>query len=270
MFSKNAVQYFTCPCGIVYTDAINGAEAGSDLYGEQYYSFWGIGDANSPARINKTKSFDKWLGWIERYRAPGKLLDVGCAAGFLLDTAQKRGWEPFGVEVSPFASAIAKERFGDKVFTGLLADAAFAPGTFDAVTGFDVIEHMAAPIEFLREAARVLKPGGIIALSTADSASASCAIMGKSWPHFKTEHLCYFSPKTIAGALQQCGFTVRMVRPAGKFLSLEYIKSHLETYPVPLLGALSKLLYAVTPAQMRRRPFAVCTGEMVVIGMKNE
>ena len=45
-------------------------------------------------------------------RPPGTLLDVGCAAGFFMSEAAARGWEVFGVDVSPWSRAYARKRFG--------------------------------------------------------------------------------------------------------------------------------------------------------------
>jgi 2-polyprenyl-3-methyl-5-hydroxy-6-metoxy-1,4-benzoquinol methylase len=120
-------------------------------------------------------SLPVWEGWLRRIedvrvdtgRPPGgRLLDVGCAFGTFLRLAAERGWEPHGVEVSRYASALAREGTGFDVFTGDLEDYPAAPGGFDLVTFWDVIEHVCRPRANLATAFRLLRPGGLLLLTT--------------------------------------------------------------------------------------------------------
>lgn len=106
----------------------------------------------------------------------------------------------------------------------MLYDAAFKSESFDVVTMFDVIEHAVLPLELLSEVARILKPGGILAISTVNTKSMSCKILGVKWPHFKQEHLCYFSPSSIRYILHTAGFSTLEITKARKYLTLQYIK----------------------------------------------
>jgi SAM-dependent methyltransferase len=101
-------------------------------------------------------------GLLDRFEALGqgrRLLDVGCAAGWLLRHAAARGWHARGVELSEPAARFARER-GLDVFHGTLAEAAFPDGGFDLVYLGDVLEHVPDCRATLEEAARVLAPGG--------------------------------------------------------------------------------------------------------------
>ena len=92
-------------------------------------------------------------------RPPGRLLEVGCAGGWLLKHAAERGWQVRGVELS--AAAVAHARgLGLEVFHGDLAAAALPPGAFDLVYMGDVLEHVPDCRATLLEVARVLAPGG--------------------------------------------------------------------------------------------------------------
>ncbi|MEO7843367.1 MAG: class I SAM-dependent methyltransferase [Candidatus Eisenbacteria bacterium] len=93
----------------------------------------------------------------------GRLLELGCAAGALLEAARERGWSVQGVEYSAAAAAEA-ERHGIPVVLGGLADAALADASFDVAFAGDVLEHVPDPAAVLRELARVLAPGGALVL----------------------------------------------------------------------------------------------------------
>jgi 2-polyprenyl-3-methyl-5-hydroxy-6-metoxy-1,4-benzoquinol methylase len=68
--------------------------------------------------------------------------------------------------VSRYASALAREGTGFDVFTGDLEDYPAAPGGFDLVTFWDVIEHVCRPRANLATAFRLLRPGGLLLLTT--------------------------------------------------------------------------------------------------------
>ena len=83
-----------------------------------------------------------------------RLLDVGCSSGAFLEAAQGMGIAARGVEPAPSAAASAREK-GLDVVTGTLDRAGFEPGSFDAVTLCEVIEHLQDPLSLARDVLRV-------------------------------------------------------------------------------------------------------------------
>ena len=147
--------------------------------------------------INGARSPDKEFWRLRRLARSGRLLDVGCAAGFFLAEAQ-RYYDCEGVELSAFSSKFAREHLGLKVHTGTLADAWFASGQFDLITLWDVIEHVPDPRGVLDEVARLLKPGGHAVLTTGDVESAYARARAADWPLMGPPwHLYYFSRTTL-------------------------------------------------------------------------
>jgi 2-polyprenyl-3-methyl-5-hydroxy-6-metoxy-1,4-benzoquinol methylase len=97
-----------------------------------------------------------------------------------------------------------------------LESGGFAPASFDAVSLFDVLEHLFDPVRTLRDCAALLKPGGIIFLYVPNYDSASRLLMGKDahfiWP---THHLNYYTPQTIRDLMQRQGLTAEYVATEG-------------------------------------------------------
>ncbi len=158
-----------------------------------------------------------------------RLLDVGCHIGVMVELAQARGWDAWGVEPSTWAAEQARAR-GLRVITGTLADAQLEDDYFDVVTVWDVIEHLTDPTAELRQIHRVIKPGGIIAIHTIDIESPFARLMGTRWPWLMEMHLYYFSPRTLGKMLEQIGFEVIRSSPQGRFLRIGYLATRVEAY----------------------------------------
>jgi 2-polyprenyl-3-methyl-5-hydroxy-6-metoxy-1,4-benzoquinol methylase len=134
-----------------------------------------------------------------------RFLDVGCSTGFVVEAARDAGWEAVGIDLNPSAVDFGRAR-GLDLRTVALEEAAFEPGTFDAVSLFDVLEHLLDPVRTLRACTRLLKPGGIVFLYVPNYDSASRLLMGKDahfiWP---THHLNYYTPATIGDLMGREG-----------------------------------------------------------------
>ena len=169
---------------------------------------------------------------------PWRLLDVGCHIGVMLEIAQERGWDAAGVEPSTWAATRARER-GLNVINATLANAHLAPNSFDAVTIWDVIEHLTNPASDLRQVYRVLKPGGVVGIHTIDIDSLLSRVMGHRWPWLMEMHLYYFSPRTLGRMLSDIGFKVEQVIYQGRYLRLQYLVTRIAPYSPTLSRAMN-------------------------------
>jgi SAM-dependent methyltransferase len=102
---------------------------------------------------------DGLLDEFERLGPRGRLLELGCAGGWLLRRAIRRGWRAQGVELSVEAAADARA-LGLHVQQGDLLSAALPADSFDLVYMGDVLEHVPDCRATLAEAARLLRQGG--------------------------------------------------------------------------------------------------------------
>lgn len=148
----------------------------------------------------------KILNKLKKISKKGRILDIGCATGFLLDEARQKGWEAHGVELSKWCVEHAKNNLGLNVFCGLLKDARFEDDFFDAVVLNDVIEHLSDPKDTLAEIRRVLKKDGIICINTPDIDSMLSKLLKAKWWGINQAHLFYFTKLTLSKMLKSTGF----------------------------------------------------------------
>jgi 2-polyprenyl-3-methyl-5-hydroxy-6-metoxy-1,4-benzoquinol methylase len=187
------------------------------------------------------KTAGRRLDILERYtHERGRLLDVGCALGFFADAARHRGWQAEGIDISQHAVDYATQHLGLPAKQGVLGEAGYEPGSFAAITMFDVIEHVPDPVAELRLVRTLLRPGGVVMLSTPDVGSLAARATGARWMGYKLaeEHLYYFDRKTITLALDHAGFEVLDVQPIGKDVSLDFFAKRLRLYAPPVAAAL--------------------------------
>lgn len=145
------------------------------------------------------------------------VVDVGCSRGQFVAAAIAAGYHAEGVEPAPRIAEAARAA-GVPVRTGLLEEQGFADNSLDALTLFEVIEHLRTPLPLLAECRRVLKPGGILLVSTANAESWTAAAMGAHWDYFDMErdggHISFYNPRSIAQIAANAGFEIARVDTA--------------------------------------------------------
>jgi SAM-dependent methyltransferase len=197
-------------CGLLYLNPRPTLEEIGTYYPRNY----------APFRLAERAASSKLWGWIyraklrprirvvERYAQGGSLLDVGCAGGaFLAALDHRRGWHLQGVELDADSATFARDRLGLDVFSGTLEEAAFPENTFDVITLWDVLEHFHDPRASLDEIFRVLKPGGVVIVSTPNEKSLDARLFGRYWIGLDApRHLHVFSTETLSDIVARVGF----------------------------------------------------------------
>ncbi len=203
-------------CSLTYVNPQNTRERLSEIYDNEYFE----SAPDRPYYKNyyaerewRSREFSKVIAELEKFKKPGRLLDIGAAAGFLLDAARQRGWETHGIEISKTASDFARKELKLDVRTGELLEAEFPEGSFDAITMVDVIEHVKDPAANIQKAAKLLKTGGVMVFSTPNIDAWAFKIFGTGWVFMVPEvHLWYFNPKTLSKMLECNGLKVLQVQ----------------------------------------------------------
>ena len=144
-----------------------------------------------------------------------RYLDVGCSTGFVVEAARDQGWEAVGIDLNPSAVEFGRSR-GLELRTAALQDAGLEAASFDAVSLFDVLEHLPDPLSTVQASLRLLRAGGILFLYVPNYDSASRFLMGKHahfiWP---THHLNYYTPVTIRDLLTRQGLRTEYIATEG-------------------------------------------------------
>lgn len=173
----------------------------------------------------------------------GRILDVGCMFGFLLDEARDRGLTAHGVELSAGAAEVAAAR-GHDVFTGTIEGfAAARPGFCDRAGGFEaifaqhVLEHVPDPREFLAVARGLLAPGGKLVLCVPNFEARLRKLAPSGWGWYQVPvHLHHFSRRALRRLLGDAGLEVAAERTRGGD-TLFLMLSALQTLGVPVGSA---------------------------------
>ena len=167
---------------------------------------------------------------LDAYVRPGRLLDVGAAAGFFVAEARMRGWDAWGVELAPEMAAFGRDQLQLDVRTCSFADARVEPQSLDAITMWDYIEHSVDPAADLRRAADAVRSGGVLALSTGDAASLVARLSGSRW-HLLTprHHNFFFTAGVLERALRDVGFEVVEEAHRSSLYSVLYLAHKLRT-----------------------------------------
>jgi SAM-dependent methyltransferase len=137
----------------------------------------------------------------------GAILDIGCGAGLFLQTFRDTSWRLHGIELSPAVAQVARERTGADVFVGDVMAASFPDASLDAVTSFDVLEHMHNPRDVMNRIWRWLKPGGVFYVFVPNVACLEARVFGSYWFGLELpRHLFHFSPRSLRSLMASEGF----------------------------------------------------------------
>jgi SAM-dependent methyltransferase len=145
---------------------------------------------------------------------PGtRLLDLGCGTGLLLALAQARGATVTGLDVTPGLLKIARDRLPTaELWQADIASLPFGAAEFDVVTGVNTFQFAADPPAALAGAARVVRPGGLVAIGTfaaperAESTAVHLAMAALSPPRRQADHAPYaLTRDNLAAALAAAG-----------------------------------------------------------------
>jgi 2-polyprenyl-3-methyl-5-hydroxy-6-metoxy-1,4-benzoquinol methylase len=147
------------------------------------------------------------------------ILDVGCAYGPFLAAAKGRGQEPYGLDAAEEAAAYVRRELGIPAAAGDFLDPAAAAtfgGPFDVLSMWYVVEHFERLDKALRTAAALVRPGGILALSTPSLEGASGRFDREGFfARSPDDHFTLWEPSRARSILRTYGFRVARIRITG-------------------------------------------------------
>lgn len=211
---KNGLAYRVCrSCRHVYVEAMPGHDEVLEGYkSRQSHHNSELKEKWDYSSIKDELVYRPLLEKIERLTRTGRLLDIGCSNGSFVCAANRRGWDGCGIELEPGSRDLAR-RHGVEVYDKELAALAFSDNSFSAVTIWQVIEHVRDPMPLVAEIARVLEPGGILALSTPNVGSIGRWLLREDWGAVEPQvHLHLFRPDGLSRLVNACGLETRSIR----------------------------------------------------------
>jgi SAM-dependent methyltransferase len=239
-------------CGTIQQPALPSGAALLDLYRAME------DDAYLEEEAGRRATSRRLLRHVERV-APrrGRLLEVGCGHGLLLDEARRAGWRVRGLEPARSARAHAAS-LGLDVRDALVDDLDPAvEGQYEAIVMVDVVEHLEDPVATLRAAAALLVDGGALCVVTPDPSSPTARLAGGRWWGYLPAHSYLLPRKTLRELLRKQGLETVVDVGLWRTFSLGYWTGGLGERSGPLGATFAKL----RETALGRRPLTMSLGD---------
>lgn len=219
---ESGIRVLQCRgCGLQFAETYPDIEkADSGIYGGRYFEE-AIGQ-----REERIATFKELIAETQLVVGrKGRLLDVGCGDGALLEVAAQSGWDAEGTDVASAVVRYAREKQGLTVHQGVVEELSLEPNSYDVVVLNHVLEHVRDPRATLTYLRGLLKTDGVIRIEVPNVASLSSItqiiqsryrLKKNRWRHYETgHHFWFFTPRTLERTLQAAGLVpIRIAAPS--------------------------------------------------------
>lgn len=209
-------EIFQCnACGLNFCDPM---QAGDEAYYQGHVVYE---KATESAARQQLASADHRANrrLLRMLPAGARTLDMGCGYGAFVALARRQGLDAHGVDFNAEQIEAGRRAYGlaDRLHVGLVEKLPqlFVESSYDMVSLFEVIEHVERPRALLEQARRLLKPGGLLALSCPNEARWQPA--GRIFVDYPPHHLTRWSPPVFGKLLAELGFEGMKVRIDASF-----------------------------------------------------
>jgi SAM-dependent methyltransferase len=208
---------FRCrECGTVQQPSLPQGSMLHDLYREmsdQHYLAEERG-----RRITARRLLDLLAGQVPG----GRMLEVGCGHGLLLDEARRRGYEVEGIELSEEAARHARDALGLPVREISLEHRGLDRERYDVIVMIDVLEHLDDPTGAIRRCHELLAPGGALLVATPDPSAPIARLAGRRWWSYIPAHNCLIPRATLRELISSGGLVLAVDLALRRTFSLSY------------------------------------------------
>ena len=266
----NGFSVYRCKkCKLIWIgDAIN-EEKLKSFYGSDYYTNFYVERTGYKDYVgheyNYRKNSRNNINIVSKVKKIDflRVLDIGCACGFYIDEIKRlKNCDVYGVDFSEWAIKYATDTLNLKNIYSQKKENHFdfESSYFDVVFILGTIEHVTNPREMLAEVYRVLKPNGIIMITTLDTKSLVPLYLIKP-----PEHLFYFSHDNLPILLKSMGFKTLINEPYFSHYYVFEILQVLSNFPfLKVLAPISRLMYKL----FFRLSFKSPSNEMAIVAQK--
>lgn len=161
------------------------------------------------------KRYEELLSEFETYKQTGRILDIGAGYGFFLEEAKNKGWDVYGTELTDEVVSICEQK-GITMHKGELKTAGFPDNHFDVIVMIEAIEHVTNVGEMIGEVYRILRPGGLVYITTPNFNALNRYRLKEKYDVISYPlHLSYFTPGTLKKLFEKRNFKTQSIKSSG-------------------------------------------------------
>jgi SAM-dependent methyltransferase len=217
-------------CAHRFTPVEDGAKHVAEVYSDTYFTEGGAGYSDYLAERSILTETGRHYGeMLKEYAAPGLVLDVGSAAGFILKGLTEAGWHGFGIEPNERMATYAREHVGVDIHVGTLEDTTLVEPV-DLVTMVQVVGHFFDLHRAFEAATQMTRMGGLWLIEAWDYGSMAARVLGRHWHAYAPPSVVqWFTRDGLARAVARFGFREVGRGLPRKRIALSHAKSALAT-----------------------------------------
>jgi SAM-dependent methyltransferase len=249
-------------CGVLFSDPVMDEAGVARLYTEARETNVIAGEEENVARTMR----GYYRLAAPHLRGRGRMLDVGCDTGLLLQAAREDGFaELYGIEPVSAARAQAQLIPGSHISRTFFENADYPADHFDLICFIHVLDHLFRPRVALRKAFTHLRPGGIVVAVVHNVRSLLFYLLRERFPVFNLYHHYFFDPKTLAALFTAEGYEVIGVERTRNCYSLGFYVSRLPGAPESIRNAIGAVLKTVG---LTRLPVTIPVGNIAIVARR--
>lgn len=207
-YKKHGHTIYVCnSCNHQYIEFSESAGNTQKIYSDDYFYEGGAGYQDYTKQADLLIAHGERYGDIlKKYNELGTVLDVGAAAGFLLQGLINNGWQGKGIEPNNTMATYARETFELDIITGTFEEYRFDE-KFDLITMVQVIGHFYDIRKAIENAQKALRKDGMLLIETWNRASLPARILGLNWHEYSPPSVVnWFSISGLNTLVGQFGF----------------------------------------------------------------
>ena len=221
-FKVNDYNILKCTsCNHYFTQLKISTEEVKNIYSDNY--FFGGGDGYPDYTLEKDMLIRKgeyYSKKIEKFIKSGKVLDIGCASGFIIKGFENKGWKATGIEPNASMSEYGRDLLGLDIRQGTIEEVKLTE-KYDLILMIQVIAHLFDLNASMKNVYKHLKPGGYLLIETWNRSSLTAALFGKLWHEYSPPGtLNFFDKRNLLIFLKKYNFQhIKTGRPEKKLMS---------------------------------------------------